>query len=154
MSLKDFSFETYRQDLVDYYDKQQDFYRKMPNGVFSGFKNQSPDYPDMPESLVALVGYPKKPEGKKDHVYSELYIMCQPVDNQDATTYTEINKADILEFLRKNKNADRYVPQWITENDTERVTRLSEVLKQWMRNQVPSTAAKKSKARLKRERDL
>lgn len=152
LSLKDFSFETYRQDLVDYYDKQQDFYRKMPNGVFSGFHNQHPDYPDMPESLVALVGYPKKPEGKKDHVYSELYIMCQPVDNQDATTYTEINKADILEFLRKNKNADRYVPQWITENDTERVTRLSEVLKQWMRNQVPSTAANKSKGRLKRER--
>ena len=74
------------------------------------------------------------------------------MDNQDATTYTEINKADILEFLRKNKNADRYVPQWITENDTERVTRLSEVLKQWMRNQVPSTAANKSKGRLKRER--
>lgn len=150
LSLKDFSFETYRQDLVDYYEKQQDFYRKMPNGVFSGFKNQSPDFPDMPESLVALVGYPKKPEGKKEHAYTELYIMCQPIDNQDAATFTEINKADVLEFLRKNKNADRYVPQWITEKDTERVNRLSEVLKQWMLSKSPQQAVQMSKDRLKR----
>ena len=150
LSLKDFSFETYRQDLVDYYEKQQDFYRKMPNGVFSGFKNQSLDFPDMPESLVALVGYPKKPEGKKEHAYTELYIMCQPIDNQDAATFTEINKADVLEFLRKNKNADRYVPQWITEKDTERVNRLSEVLKQWMHIKAPQQAVVNIKNKLKR----
>ena len=130
LSLKDFSFETYRQELVEHYEKQQDFYRKIPNGVFSGFRNISETYPDMPESLVALVGYPKKPEGKKDHKYTELYIMCQPVDA--APEFQEINKADVLEFLRQNKRADRYVPQWITDNDAERVTRLSNVLKQWM----------------------
>ena len=130
LSLKDFSFETYRQDLVDYYEKQQDFYRKMPNGVFSGFQNQSADYPNMPESLVALVGYPKKPEGKKEHVYTELYIVCQPVDADPE--WKEINKADVLEFLRKNKKANWFVPNWITDNDTERVNKLSCVLKQWM----------------------
>lgn len=147
LSLKDFSFETYRQDLVDYYEKQQDFYRKMPNGVFSGFQNQCPDFSDMPESLVALVAYPKKPEGKKNHVYSELYIMCQPVDADPE--WKEVNKADILDFLRKNKNAVRYVPQWITENDTERVNRLSEVLKQWMRTKAPQQAVANIKNKLK-----
>lgn len=136
LSLKDFSFETYRQDLVDYYEQHRDFYRKMPNGIFSGFVNQAEQFPDMPESLVALVGYPKKPEGKKEHHYSELYIMCQPVDAQEAATYQEINKADVLEFLRRNKKADRYVPQWIIENDTERVSRLSDVLKTWMKAKV------------------
>ncbi len=148
LSLKDFSFETYRQDLVAYYEKQQDFYRRMPNGVFSGFRNQSADHPDMPESLVALVGYPKKQEGKKNHAYTELYIMCQPVD--DAAQWEEINKADVLEFLRKNKNADRYVPQWITENDKERVTRLSDVLKEWMRAKAPRQAVKNIKDKLNR----
>ena len=136
LSLKDFSFETYRQDLVEYYERQQDFYRKMPNGVFSGFINTSEEFPDMPESLVALVGYPKKPEGKKDHHYSELYIMCLPVNAEPE--FTEINKADVLEFLRQNKYADRFVPQWITDNDTERITRLSDVLKNWMRTKAGS----------------
>ncbi len=131
LSLKDFSFETFRQDLVDHYERQQDFYRRMPNGVFSGFRNTSEAFPQLPEALVALVGYPKKPEGKQDHQYTELYLLCQPVDAEPS--FQEINKAEVLELLRQNKRADRYVPDWITNNDTERVARLSEVLKQWMR---------------------
>lgn len=138
LSLKDFSFETYRQDLVEYYERQQDFYRRMPNGVFSGFRNGSETFADMPESLVALVGYPKKPEGKKDHQYTELYLVCQPVDADPM--FQEVNKADVLEFLRQNKKADRLVPGWITDNDTERVTRLSAVLKDWMDSHVPQQA--------------
>ena len=121
----------------------------MPNGVFSGFQNQSPDFPDMPESLVALVGYPKKQEGKKEHTYTELYIMCQPVDADPE--WKEVNKADVLEFLRKNKNADRHVPQWITDNNTERVNRLSEVLKQWMRTKATQQAVANIKNKLKRK---
>lgn len=130
LSLKDFSFETFRQDLLEFFERQRDFFRRMPNGVFSGFRNIADAFPDMPESLVALVGYPKKPEGKRDHKYTELYLVCQPVDAEP--TFQEINRADVLEFLRQNKKADRYVPLWITENDTERVARLSDVLKQWM----------------------
>lgn len=149
LSLKDFSFETYRQDLVDYYEKQRDFYRRMPNGVFSGFQNQSADFPDMPESLVALVGYPKKPEGKKEHVYTELYIVCQPIDAEP--DWKEVNKADILEFLRKNKSAARSVPQWIVENDTERINCLSDVLKQWMHTKAPQQAVANIKNKLKRK---
>lgn len=150
LSLKDFSFETYRQDLVDYYQQQQDFYRRMPNGVFSGFVNTSEQFPDMPVSLVALVGYPKKQEGKKEHLYTELYLMCQPIDEQDAATFQEVNKADVLEFLRQNKKENRYVPSWITDQDEESVGRLSEVLKQWMRRQAPQQAAKNIKDKLKR----
>lgn len=136
LSLKDFSFETYRQDLIDFYERQRDFYRKMPNGVFSGFVNEAEQFPDMPESLVALVGYPKKPEGKRQHHYTELYIMCQPVDPQEAATYQEVNKADVLEFLRRNKKANRYMPEWVMAKDDERISRLSDVLKQWMRQKA------------------
>lgn len=149
LSLKDFSFETYRQDLTDFYEKNQDFFRKMPNGVFSGFKNQSGDFHDMPESLIALVGYPKRPEEKKEHTYSELYIVCQPIGEEP--DWKELNKADVLEFLRKNKNAERSVPQWITENDSERITCLSSVLKQWMRAKAPQQAVANIKDKLKRK---
>jgi len=149
LSLKDFSFETYRQDLVDFYSKQREFYSKLPNGIFSGFVNTSEQYASMPDSLIALVGYPKKPEGKKQHQYKELYLMCQPIEGQ--AEFKEINKADVLEFLRQNKNADRYVPQWITESDTERVTRLSDVLKQWMKQKAPAQAITNIKDKLKRK---
>lgn len=149
LSLKDFSFETYRQDLYDFFEKQKDFYQKMPNGVFSGFVNKSEQFANIPESLVALVGYPKKQEGKKDHQYQELYLMCQPVDADPF--FQEINKAEVLEFLRQNKKEERYVPTWITENDTERVSRLSEVLKQWMCTKAPKQAVKNIKDKLKRK---
>lgn len=149
LSLKDFSFETYRQDLVDFFDKQKEFYKRIPNGVFSGFINSSEQFKDVPESLVALVGYPKKPEGKKAHQYTELYLMCQPVDEQPE--FTEINKADVLEFLRQNKNNDRAVPSWISDSDEERITRLSDVLKDWMKMKAPQQAVRNIKDKLKRK---
>lgn len=138
LSLKDFSFETYRQDLVDFFEKQKDFFQRMPNGVFSGFKKSSESFPNVRESLVALVGYPKKPEGKRDHKYTELYLMCQPV-NADPQ-FEEINKADVMEFLRQNKMANRYVPSWITDDDKERIDKLSGVLKQWMLTKMKNQA--------------
>lgn len=150
LSLKDFSFETYRQDLVDFYSKQKDFYSKLPNGIFSGFVNTSEQYAAYPDSLIALVGYPKKPEGKKQYQYKELYLMCQPIDAQPE--FVEINKADVLEFLRQNKNNERYVPEWITENDKERITRLSDVLKQWMKQKAPAQAITNIKDKLKRKK--
>ena len=147
LSLKDFSFETYRQELADYFEEHKDFYRRMPNGIFSGFKNQSPDYQNMPENLIALVGYPKKPEGKKEHTYTELYLVCQPVDANPS--WVELNKAEILDFLRKNKKTDRFVPEWIIENGSERVERLSNVLKQWMRMKAPKQAQVNIKTKLR-----
>jgi hypothetical protein len=43
----------------------------------------------------------------------------------------------VLHFLQQNKTANRYVPNWITDNDIERVTRLSVSLKKWMRAKAP-----------------
>ena len=103
----------------------------------------------MPESLVALVGYPKKPVGKKDHVYTELYIMCQPVNAEP--DWKEINKADLLEFLRKNKDAERYVPEWVIDNDVERISRISNVLKDWMKAKAPQQATVKIKDMMRRK---
>lgn len=148
LSLKDFSFETYRQDLTDYYNHQQDFYAKMPNGVFSGFQNTSEQYANIPESLVALVGYPKKQAGKKEHRYDELYLVCQPVN--ETPEFREINRAEVLEFLRQNKKNDRLVPDWINEEGGKGLSRLSEVLKQWMRQKAPQQAVKNIKDKLKR----
>lgn len=103
LSLKDFSFETYRQDLLDFLDKNRDVFRRMPNGIFSGFRFDDTLFEKIPESLVAVVGYPHRKQGS-NKPYTELYLMCQPVDTHLPATYQELNRAEILEFLRTNKN--------------------------------------------------
>lgn len=103
LSLKDFSFETYRQDLLDFLDKNRDVFRRMPNGIFSGFRFDDTLFEKIPESLVAVVGYPHRKQGS-NKPYTELYLMCQPVDTHLPATYQELNRAEILEFLRSSKN--------------------------------------------------
>lgn len=139
LSLKDFSFETYRQDLLDFLDKNRDVFRRMPNGIFSGFRFDDTLFEKIPESLVAVVGYPHRKQGS-NKPYTELYLMCQPVDTHLPATYQELNRAEILEFLRTNKNQERYVPDWIESNDSERISKLSGILKEWMNSKVPQQA--------------
>lgn len=139
LSLKDFSFETYRQDLLDFLDKNRDVFRRMPNGIFSGFRFDDTLFEKIPESLVAVVGYPRREQGSKKP-YKEMYLMCQPVDTHLPATYQELNRAEILEFLRTNKKQERFVPEWIETNDKERIGKLSAILNEWMKTKVPQQA--------------
>lgn len=148
LSLKDFSFETYRQDLLDFLDKNRDVFRRMPNGIFSGFRFDDTLFEKIPESLVAVVGYPRRKQGS-NKPYTELYLMCQPVDTHLPATYQELNRAEILEFLRTNKNQKRYVPDWIESNDNERISKLSGILKEWMKMKAPKQAVSNIKNMLR-----
>ena len=139
LSLKDFSFEVYRQDLIDYFEQHRELFRKMPNGIFSGFKLEADQSEHIPESLVAVVGYPHREPGSGD-AYSELFLMCQPVDASQPATYQELNRAEVLEFLRQHKQQARFVPEWIETTDNERLAKLTDILKQWMRLKAPQQA--------------
>lgn len=138
LSLKDFSFELYRQDLIDYFERNKDVFRRMPNGIFSGFRFENNLFENMTESLVAIIGYPHRDEGSSKP-YREIYLMCQPVDSPSAL-YREINRAEVLGFLRENKEQPRYVPDWIETNDGTRLQKLSSIVKQWLEAQVPQKA--------------
>jgi hypothetical protein len=143
LSLKDFSFEVYRQDLVDYLERYKDTFRRMPNGIYSGFRfDHDLFHDDLPESLVAVLGYPHREAGSKKP-YTEIYLMCQPVDAAVSTapTFHELNRADVLELLRRHKYQDRFVPAWIEdEHDKEKIARLSAILQQWMKQKAPRQA--------------
>lgn len=138
LSLKDFSFELYRQDLIDYFEKNKEVFRRMPNGIFSGFRFENNLFENMTESLVAVIGYPHRDEGSTKP-YREIYLMCQPVGASSAM-YREINRAEVLAFLRENKEQPRYVPEWIETNDGTRLQKLSSIVKQWLEAQVPQKA--------------
>ncbi|MCH5176288.1 MAG: DEAD/DEAH box helicase family protein [Prevotellaceae bacterium] len=139
LSLKDFSFEVYRQDLIDYFEKHKEVFRRMPNGIFSGFKLENDLFEQIPESLVAVVGYPHREQGSKK-AYSEIYLICQPADTKLPATYKELNRAEVLDLLRRNKNKERFVPEWIEGNDKERLQRLSDIIRLWMDSKVPQQA--------------
>ncbi|MBQ8958049.1 MAG: SWF/SNF helicase family protein, partial [Bacteroidales bacterium] len=139
LSLKDFSFEVYRQDLIDYFEKNKEVFRRMPNGIFSGFKHTDTLFEQIPESLVAVIGYPHREQGS-NKPYREIYLMCQPVDNQRPATYTELNRAEVLGFLRQNKTEERFVPEWIETHQSDRISRLSNIIEQWMETKVPQQA--------------
>ena len=131
LSLKDFSFEVYRQDLVDYFEAHKAVFKKMPNGIYSGFMNDIDLFENIPESLVAVVGYPHREPGS-NKPYQEIYLMCQPVNPNLPAGYQELNRAEVLEFLRKNKNKERFVPEWIEVNNSEKLSKLSGILQSWM----------------------
>lgn len=139
LSLKDFSFEIFRQDLIEYFERHKEVFRKMPNGIFSGFCLEEIISKETPECLVAVLGYPHREQGNKKP-YSEIYLMCQPTDEKKAATYKELNRAEILEFLRKNKYQDRFVPEWIETSNSARLKNLSAIIEQWMEAKVPQQA--------------
>ena len=139
LSMKDFSLETYRQDLQEFFEKHTDFFRKMPCGVYSGFQLDHDLFPEMPESIVAVLGYPHREEGSIKK-YKNIYLMCQPVDTTLSTMYKDLNQAEILEFLRKNRKKDRFVPNWIEAADSEKISKLSEILHGWMKKQMKHDA--------------
>lgn len=139
LSLKDFSFEIFRQDLWDYLNKNKEAFRKMPNGIFSGFKLEDALFDKIPESLVAVIGYPHREPGSAKS-YQEIYLLCQPVNGKQSAFYQELNRAEVLELLRSNKRAPRFVPDWIETNDHEHLSRLSSIIRQWMKEKVPQQA--------------
>ena len=138
LSLKDFSLEVYRQDLLDYFEKYKKQLEAMPNGIFTGFRNEDTLFEKIPESLVTVIGYPKRESASER--YREIYLMCQPADKSQAPTFTEMNRAEILDFLRKNKLQDRFLPEWIEKPQNERLMKLQSIVQQWMEDKVPQQA--------------
>lgn len=137
IGLHDFSLESFRQDLIEYLNKNKDFFKKMPKGAYSGFELESNLFEDIPESLIAIIGYPKKDTSKKDTKYEKLYLMCQPAETGAKTGIEEIHLAQVLDFLRKNKMRETKLPSWIEKPCPERIERLTSIIKDWMKQQIP-----------------
>lgn len=138
LSLKDFSLEVYRQDLLDYFEKYKQQLEAMPNGIFTGFRNEDTLFEQIPESLVAVVGFPHR-DSPSDK-YQEIYLMLQPADRSQTPTFKEMNRAEILDFLRKNRHRDRFIPEWIEKPQSERLQKLQQIMQQWMEEKVPQQA--------------
>lgn len=151
VTLANLSLETFRQDLLEFLNSRKDFFQSMPIGAFSGFKLEDNLFESVPESLVALVGYPHRKSHERDKKYENLYLLCQPVEKNARPHIEEINIAEVLDFLRQNKNQPIDLPKWLEHPDKEKVNKVSCILKEWMEEKIVKTAHLNIKEKLKRK---
>lgn len=131
----DLSLERYRQDLLEEYNKDKEKYRRMPKGVYTGFKALKEICPQ--DGIIALLGYPAKPAKSTEHNYAVhdlIYI------NQQGESVV-LNQKDILDALTLHKdkygeNWQRYVPQAVENGEDEAIVNLVEAFKTWLESQA------------------
>ncbi|MDR3111960.1 MAG: DEAD/DEAH box helicase family protein [Elusimicrobiota bacterium] len=140
LGLSDLSLEQFRQDLFEFFKQKEDFFKQMPNGIFSGFKIY-PDkkYISMVDSIVAVLGYPKRPENVKDYTYSKIHLLHQPIDAMSTGSVLK-NRQEVLSFLRFHKEEERYVPDKIEKGDSNELQKLSKAIDIWLKSQIEPTA--------------
>jgi hypothetical protein len=140
LGLNDLSLEQFRQELFDFFRKNEEFFKQMPNGVFTGFKfRPNKKHASMTNSIVAVLGYPSRVEDAKDHIYSEIHILHQPIDaNQTSSTLQ--NRQEILNLLRYHKEENRYVPNEIEKSNPDELEKLSKAIGNWLNAQVSPMA--------------
>lgn len=141
LGLEDFSLEVFRHELLDYFEKNRELFRRMPAGVFSGFKLPADAEESIPESLVAVLGFPRRKPGDVKTPYSRLYLMLQPVGNAPAE-WKELPTGTILSFLRKHRLAETDLPQGVASGDVEALNKLAATIKDWMAAKTPQEIKK------------
>jgi len=142
LGLNDLSLEQFRQELFEFFKQDEEFFKKMPNGVFTGFKFKiNKKWDSIPDSIVAVLGYPRKPDETPDHIYDEIHLLHQPiVDGEKAASLVLKNNQEILSLLRYHKMENRYVPQIIDKGDDAVLGKLSLSIGDWIKNQITPVA--------------
>lgn len=141
LGLDNFSLEQFRQELFEFFKKNGEFFKKISNGVYTGFRfcpNQK--WHTMPDSIVAVLGYPKKPDDAKDYVYPEIHLLHQKYDGGNVKTTLLQNRQEILNLLRFHKEEKRFVPKSIDNGDPIELKRLAKALEEWITAQAAPIA--------------
>lgn len=126
----DLSLEQYRQALLAEFNKDKAKYIKMPKGVYSGFKADKEIC--RKEGLIALLGYPAKPDKVKDYNYQSFDLVY--VDNQGQRVLS--NQKEVLEAITFHKDFERYVPEGIEKGWEQDISICVEALKSYLRVQA------------------
>lgn len=141
LGLDDFSLEQFRQELFDYFKQNEEFFKKIPNGVFTGFKFQpNRKWQEMPDSIVAVLGYPKRPDDAQDYTYDEIYLLHQNIEDGKTSKSILRNNQEILTLLRNHKSAPRYVPKNIESGEKAILEKLANAVGAWIKAQAAPVA--------------
>jgi hypothetical protein len=122
LGMNNLSIETFRQDLTQ---ESVEKYKALPNGIFSGFKAKQ-------NGIVALL------RNKKDKEQKLLFI-------DENGKEIALNQNEILQLLRNNRDAARYVPQSVENCDEQEIIKYSTSLRNWFDSQIPQVAIASTK---------
>ncbi|OAV72941.1 Hef nuclease [Bacteroidales bacterium Barb6] len=141
LGLDNLSLERFRQELFEFFKKNEESFKKMPNGVYTGFQFcPSQKWQTMPNSIVAVLGYPKKPDDAKNYAYPEIHLLHQRYDEGNVKTTLLQNRQEILNLLRLHKEEERFVPKAIDNGDPVELQRLAKAVEEWITAQAAPAA--------------
>ena len=150
--LNDLSLEDFRQDLLEYLQKNREELEKIPNGAYSGFRAEDDRFSHVPAGIVALVASPCREEGVEGHRYERFKLLMRPVcdtfggrvspraaaagDGRPPAVSRDFNRKEILSILAHCKNAPRVVPPGIDAGDEDAIAPLRNAIMGTMHNEV------------------
>ena len=141
LGLNDLSLEQFRQELFEFFKKNAEFFKKIPNGVFTGFKfKPNAKWKSMPNSIVAVLGYPKRPDEAKDHTYNEIHLLHLSIEDGEIGKSVLSNNQEILTLLRFHKSEPRYVPADIDRGEQAVLDKLAEAIRKGLEAQITPVA--------------
>jgi ERCC4-related helicase len=126
----DLSLERYRQDLLEEFNKDKAKFQRIPKGVYSGFKGDKAICAE--DGIIALLGYPNRPEKAKTHeykVFDLIYI------NNDGKLVL-LNQKEVLDAITFHKDRERFVPDAIDKGDEAAIKGLVNSLKSFLDSQA------------------
>lgn len=124
------SLEGFRQDLLEELEKNEDYYKLMPNGVYTGFIANKAICPA--EGIIALMGYPSKPQKEIEYKYKGYELIY--IDMKGKAVF--LNQKEVLDALSKHKEESRFVTKGIDEGEPKAIQQLSDALSIWLKSQV------------------
>lgn len=122
----DLSLESYRQDLLEEFNKDKAKYLKMPKGIYTGFNANKSICNE--NGLIALLGFPSKPPKTINHQYKVFDLIY--IDKKGKQVL--LNQKEVLDALTHHKDKDRFVPESIDKGDEIAIQELVSALKGWL----------------------
>lgn len=123
------SLESFRQDLLEEFNKDKAKYSRMPKGVYTGFKADKNVCRE--SGIIALLGYPSKPAKTINHEYNVFDLIYI----NKLGKLVLLNQKEVLDALTHHKDNDRFVPDSIDKGDESAIQELVNSIKAWLNDQ-------------------
>lgn len=131
LGFNNFSLESFRQELYEEIRKNQDYYRNMPNGIYTGFRALPDVCPQ--NGLIALLGYPSRPAKSKEFTYKGYELLYL----NHAGEAIFMNQKEVLDALAQHKDCERDSAglRDIDQGRPQAMEPLAHALKTWLNRQ-------------------
>ena len=130
LKLTEFSLESFRYEFFDLLEKNMVAFTQIPIGAFSGFRIKLHSVSEsIPNSMIAVLGYPKRSGDTNDYSYHEIYLLHISIEDDKLGELISTNQKEILTLLKLHKSEPRYVPEAIDNGDEVVLSKLAEAIR-------------------------